>query len=204
MRARTNMFLLGAVVSLIATVLLHRLLPYTRAAERIFAYLEPTLLLLTILLGLLAAARRTFGIGGDRTVAGISFAIAIFGLDPYSYGYTGGHGGVQAAYAWQSAVTVGLSLLLLSAITSLKRGHSTAAQSMLVAEFLGYVLLNGFYLHRDAWTRLFAGEYASPMPLILLIAGLLTRIVIQIRQRRSRTARRHPPSPPSLTAKITR
>jgi hypothetical protein len=51
-------------------------------------------------------------------------------------------------------------------------------------EFVGFVVINAYYIERDGNSRFFAGEYASPMPLALVVAGVVSRTVVQLLHRR--------------------
>jgi hypothetical protein len=167
---------------------LEQWLPYAHNRAVVQFYLQAALVFC-----LVGVAAMIFGRIVCRSDTGVCSAIIVMFLllllDPYSFGRRGGHWGFQIEYPWQLLGSAVLGGALLAALVFARQRRDRLAVGVLSAEFLGFAAMNVIYAARDGfYTRSFAGEYSSPLPLILLLGGLALRVYVQVRIRGRGTA----------------
>lgn len=143
--------------------------------ERVLAYLKASwVLFLCFVLAAWLARRIAAGAAARRITGAAAFMILLYALDPYSYGHRGGHTGIQPEFMWQTMAALAACFLLLGAI--ILRHFPRTALWLLLAEALGFAVMNVIYVQRDgAGLRFYAGEFASPMPMLIVFCGVVAR-----------------------------
>jgi hypothetical protein len=110
--------------------------------------------------------------------ASVLAAVALFAVDPYSFGGVGGDEYLQVPHPWQRWVTVGSGTLLVVAVARLRRSRIDHARLLVLAEAMVFVATNAWYVIRDGWiVRSLRGFEASSLPMVAVALGVLARCV---------------------------
>lgn len=121
-------------------------------------------------------------------VFGIVTAVALFALDPYSWGRVGGEHlnfGPRMqdvpVHRWQIWATVVLIALLIAAAALAIRQRYRDLLAVLMVEATLFLALNVIYVLRDGMEiRGYVGYDLSPSPLRAAAAGLLARVALVV------------------------
>ncbi|HEX6373280.1 MAG TPA: hypothetical protein VF006_30425 [Longimicrobium sp.] len=109
---------------------------------------------------------------GIPIVLGLVLCLA---FDPYTFGGVGGDRRNFEVHAWQVVATASLVFVQLAALFS---SSCRATLTLLVLELTLFCTLNLIYIIRDGFdARTVVGNYSHPLPLKLIVTGLLLRSV---------------------------